>query len=598
MMRCKFSKTPLFARGFKHSKSAVKYAQDVVKGKIPVCEWVRLSCSRFLDELEQSKNPDYPYMWDKIEVERVCCFAESQVHVKGKWASAPKQERFFRTEPWEKFLLGNIFGWKKKADGYRRFREIYVEVPRKNGKSFICAVIGLYMFACDHEAGSEVYCSATSRDQAYKVFEPAKLMVKANQPFRDRYRINVKEQSLRLNDGSVFEPIIATPKDGASPHCSILDEFHEHSTDALYASQATGQGARTQPLLVVITTAGKDITSPCHELHERAIKNLQDYTELHDDSFFCVIYTIDKEDDPYTIESLIKANPNYGVSIDLDFIKRQLLNAQKNVKLRTDFLTKHLDIWVSQKEAYFDILAWQELQNKSLNIADFVDCECFIAVDMSAKYDLTVITTCFIRREPDNLKHLYVFQDTYLPEGTVYDTDCPNYKRYQSYMNMDSPNTLSGKLLTVTPGSEVDTDVILMEIETKINTYTKLQEVIFDPWEARPIINSLAKKYPRLTILEMQQTTKNLSPGMKELTGAIMSKRIHHDGNEILTWNMQNVESKTDKNENEFPTNANPKVNKKDGAVTLIMCATRCEQYDPKVNMSELILKGGGFRTF
>ena len=597
-MKCRYDKTPSYAKGYKCTKSAVSYSQDIVSCVIPANRFIQTACKRFLEELEKSKEPDYPYYFDKVAAEKVCAFAETLPHVKGQWARGSLAERHFVTEKWQRFILGNLFGWKRKKDNRRRFKEAYIEVPRKNGKSFLAAVIGLYMLLCDNEPGAEVYCGATTEKQAYEVFKPALQMVRANKPLRDRYHITVKAKSIELPDGSVFEPIIGTPKDGASPHCSILDEYHEHQTDGLYAAQDTGQASRPNSLLTVITTAGKNIASPCHDLHDRAIKNLEDYTDLHDDALFAAIYGIDPEDDPYTVESLIKANPNYGVSIDLDYIQRRLNDAVKNVAKRNDFLTKHLNVWVSQKAAYFDILKWQELKDPNLDIEEFTNCDCFMSVDMSAKYDLTVITTLFLRIESDRLKHLYVFQDTYLPEGTLEDTENPNYKRYQTYAETDSKNTLSGKLLTVTPGAEIDTDFIQMEIETKIKKYNALQELVFDAWQARPLINSLSKKFPKLPIVDMQMTAKNLSPGMKEISGAMMSDRIHHDGNGILTWNMQNVESKTDKNDNEFPTNQNPKLNKKDGAVTLIMCASRSENYQPKVNMSRLIMNGGGFRMF
>lgn len=590
------SKIPVFARGFKHSQGAVRYAKNVNSGKIAACESVRLACKKFLDDLERSKSDDFPYYWDKVEVERVCCFAESLKHVKGKWASQSYEQRFFVTEPWQKFIFGNIFGWKRKSDNKRRYRESYIEVPRKNGKSFFASVIGLYMFVCDHEVGAEVYCGATSLNQAKLVFKPASLMVQGNPFLRQKYKIDVKKTSLSTPDGSIFEPIVGKPKDGASPHCSILDEYHQHPNDELYAAQATGQGARSQPLILVITTAGKDIQSPCHDLHERVIKNQTGTEDMMDQSLFGIIYTIDKDDDPFTLESLIKANPNFGVSVDKDYLERQLDNAKKNVSMRSDFLTKHLDFWVAQRDAYFDILAWQELANPDLRIETFRTCDCFIAIDMSARFDLTTITTVFVRKEDDNLKHLYVFQDTYLPQYTTEDSSNLNYKRYRTMSMIDNPNTLSGKLLTVTPGAEIDSEYIYDELCLKIEAYPNLQEVIFDPWEARQIITMLSKRYKRLKIVEMPQNTKNLSPGMKELSGAIMSKRVHHDGNAILTWNMQNVESKTDHNGNEFPTNHNKAVNKKDGAVTLIMIANRTENYEPRHSLSNRIKDGKGFR--
>lgn len=587
---------PVYAKGFRNYKSALNYATDVIAWKITVCKNVYLVCKQFIDELSREQDKDFPFYFDKISAERICAFASTQQHVKGKWASKPLKDRYVKLEPWQQFLFCCVFGWKKKSTKKRRYKEAYVEVPRKNGKSFISAVIGNYMFLCDGEAGAEVFCMATSLHQADEVFKPAKLMLTRNEKLMSKYRVDVKTRKMELNDGSKFEPIVAKPKDGTSPHCAIIDEYHEHKTDALYQSQMTGLGGRDQPLVLVITTAGKDITSPCHELHDRVINEIKLPWDMQDHSLFGLIYSIDEEDDPYTIESLQKANPNYGVSVNDDYLSRQLDTAKKYVALRSDYLTKNLNVWVAQSYAYFDMLTWGELAKPELDINDFKNDIGFLAVDMSAKFDLTVITVCFVRKEADDQKHLYVFQNTYLPEFTVYDTDNPNYRKYQVMLGTDNKNTTSGKLLTVVPGAETDTDYIYAEICILLNKYNNIRECIFDPWQAVSLMVRLKKDRPRMSVVEMGQTAKNLSPGMKEITGAMLNKRIHHDGNEILAWNMQNVESKTDKNGNEFPQNSNPKVNKKDGAVTLIMCASRISMFDPKPRIADMIKSGGGVR--
>lgn len=589
---------PEFAKGYKHTKRAIRYAQYVKEGKISASLSVRLACDKFLYELEQEKNnPDFEFYFDKVEAEKVCCFLESLQHVKGKWVAQPLEQRFLKLEPWQEFIAVNIFAWKKCKNGLRRYREAYIEVPRKNGKSFFSAGFGLYMFCIDREPGAEVYCSATSLKQAEKVFIPASMMTKKNKALQKKYGVKIYKRSMELPDGSVFEPIISKPKDGASPHCSIIDEYHEHPDDRLYQSQATGMGGRSQPLMIVITTAGFDIQSPCKIKHDEAFKNQELLYEQQDQTLFTIIYSIDKDDDPFTLEALKKANPNYGVSVDEDFCLSNLKKAINNLSMRADYLTKYLDVWVSASSTYFDILAWQSLADTNLDINDFKDCECFIAVDMAARYDLTVIFLCFIRKEPDSLKHLYVFQETYLPSETLNDTEQLNYKRYQTLRKYPNKNCKSGYIITETDGAEIDSEFIYTEIESLIQKYNNIQEIIFDPWQARPIITKLQKKHPSIPIVEMAMNVKNLSPGMKETTGAIQSKRIHHDGNPMLAWNMQNVTAHVDANDNVFPRKENPNY-KIDGAVTLIMCANRTENYDPKPNISAIIMRGGGMRTF
>lgn len=588
--RLKNSEIPLYAKGFSHFKKAVKYAKDVVSGKIPASESPRLECERFLNELILSEEKEYPYYFDKVAGEKICCFMETLQHVKGKWARGEEQNRYLKLEPWQCFICVNIFGWKKKADGLRRYVLVYLELPRKQGKSFFSAGFGLYMFAVDGEAGAEVYCGATSLDQAMHVFKPACLMVEKNPFFKKKYKVTVKKEFMELPDGSIFKPIIGTAKDGSSPHCAILDEVHEHPNDELYQSQITGLGSRDQPLVILITTAGKDIESFCKEQHDYVFKNQQVPIKEQDLTTFGMIYSIDKDDDPYTLESLIKANPNYGVSLKEDYLKRQLAIAKRSPKDRADFLTKNLNVWLNAKQAFFDMTQWNDCRDETLDIEDFINDDLFIAFDMSAKYDLTTITLTFVRRI-NGYKHSFVFIYTYLPTDTIEDISNFNYKLYQKYVQIQSKNCPYGTLITPIAGSEIDTDYLYEELVMIINKFKKIKEIVYDPWRTPSVMNRLAKNYAFLRdrIIEMTQNTKNLNAGMKEMQSAIISKRLHHDGNPILAWCVSNVISKEDNKGNDFPTKANKNA-KIDGAVCEIMAQNRIELYNPVKTLTERIL--------
>lgn len=221
--------------------AANQYARDIVGGKILACQLTILACQRHLDDLERAKDPHWPYRFDKNKAERFLRFAQKMPHTSGEWARRKLRIEF---EAWQKFALGVPFGWVHKKTGLRRFSEIYIEVPRKNGKSAIAAAVGNYMFCADGEHGAEVYCGATTEKQAWKVFSPALQMVKKLPALRQKFSIKPWAKKMTRPDGSVFAPVIGDPGDGDSPSCAIIDEYHEHTTDALYTTMTTGTDAK------------------------------------------------------------------------------------------------------------------------------------------------------------------------------------------------------------------------------------------------------------------------------------------------------------------------------------------------------------------
>lgn len=297
--------------------AANKYAREVVAEKIPACKLTILACKRHLDDLKKEKNKSYPYRFDRDAAERICKFIQLLPHTKGEWL---RRKLKITLEPWQLFFFAVGFGWLKKKNSIRRFSELYLKVPRKNGKSAVAAGVGLYGFCADNEYGAEIFCGATNEKQAWEVFKPAKLMVQKLPNLRKRFGIEVNAKKLVKTDGSVFEPVIGQPGDGASPHIAIVDEYHEHPSDEQYDTFNTGMGAREQPMMLVITTAGTDIDSPCYDLEQRVIEMLQG---MKDDTLFGLIFGIDEGDDWTSPAALIKANPNYGVSVKADYLLNQ-----------------------------------------------------------------------------------------------------------------------------------------------------------------------------------------------------------------------------------------------------------------------------------
>lgn len=540
-----------------HVKTALGYARDVVKGTTPACGWVRKACQRQLSDLERWEKAGAPYYFDQEAAELVCRFVELMPHVKGEWA---RKRLTLKLQPWQCFILTTIFGWKKRKDDTRRFREAFILVPRKNGKSALVAPLGLYMLTRDGEEGAEVYCGASTEKQAWEVFGPAKLMAQRADSFASHYGVEVRARSITvLSTASKFEPLIGNPGDGASPHMAIVDEYHEHDSPALYDTMITGMGARRQPLLVAITTAGYNLGGPCYDMQIRAQKMLDGVNR--DEELFAIIYTIDDGDDWKDPETLKKANPNFGISVMEDYLLAQQQKAIQNPSKQNAFKTKHLDVWCNARSAAFNMASWERCCDESLSLSSFTGQDCFIGLDLASKSDLNAITYLF----PMEDGHYALFADFFLPEDAL--DNCHNADIYRGWARQG--------WITLTDGGMVDYDAIeerILEMSRRFNVI----ECPYDPFQASQLVSHLA---PSLTMVEFGATVKNFSEPFKTLIALTDSGKIHHNGNMVLTWCVSNTVAYTDAKDNIFPRKDRNEY-KIDGTVAAIMALGRAMSTD------------------
>lgn len=537
--------------------TAMGYAQAVVKGKIVACKWVKLACKKHLDELKASRRRVFPYYFDPDAANKVCTFLSLMPHTKGKWA---RKRETITLEPWQCFAFCVLFGWKIKKNDRRRYRKAYFAVPRKNGKSIIGSGIGLFMFAADGEFGAEVYSGATTEAQAWEVFRPAKQMLERTPQLQQALGAEVWAKALLSPaDGSRFEPVIGKPGDGASPSCAIVDEYHEHDTSDLVDTMETGMGAREQPLLLMITTAGFNIAGPCFDQEQDAKKVLDGV--LDDPELFALIYTIDDGDDWTSPAVLRKANPNFGISVDEDFLLAQQRQATQSASKQTRFKTKHLNIWCSAKSAWLNMLEWNKCADLGLRPEQFRGERCYITLDLASRSDVCVIMLMFVR-EIEGKQHFYLFGHYYLPEHAI-ENDPKNSNAYRKWV-------IEG-FLQQHDGAEIDFDLIEEDTLELIGHYGP-EEVVFDPFRAAQLEQRLTKR--GITAVEVGQTVKNLSLPMKEFESAIKAGRVHHDGNPLLTWMASNVVAKLDAKDNIYPRKEKPE-QKIDGPVAAIMGIAR-----------------------
>ncbi|MBI9080843.1 MAG: terminase large subunit [Pseudodesulfovibrio sp.] len=532
-----------------HVNAANRYARDVVSGKIAACELVRFSCQRHLNDLKREKQKKSRYVFDRDAGQRVCKFAELMRHVKGKWSGSQ-----IILEPWQCFILVCLFGWKRKSDGLRRFREFYGEIPRKNAKSTLGAIIGLYMFTQDNEGGAEVYSGATTEKQAWEVFRPARLMALKVPGFTSHYGVEVNAKNLNvLDSGSRFEPVIGNPGDGASPHCAIIDEYHEHKTPDLYDTMVTGMGARTQPLRVVITTAGSNLSGPCYGKRNEAVKMLKG--EIDNDELFAIIYTIDEEDDWEDFENWKKANPNFGVSVFEDFLRARHREATQNANRQNINRCKHLNQWLNADTAWMDMVAYRKCFDAKMQLEDFRGSPCVVSIDLASKIDLAALEIIF-----DRGGNIYRFGKYYLPEETV---KRPENTHYQTWDHEE--------WLTVTPGAIIDFEFIETDL-LELKSLFEIQEVAYDPFQATQFATRMmAEGFP---MIEVGATVRNFSEPMKTTEAHILAGTWHHNGDPVMQWAMSNVVAHTDKKDNIYPNKERPE-NKIDPVVAHIMGMNR-----------------------
>lgn len=532
---------------------ARRYADEVAAGDIPAGRYVRLACERFIADLSRK---DWPYRYDAQKADRAPNFMGLLPHVKGKWAA---KKDLIRLEPWQAFAECNLFGWVREDSGLRRFRQSYEEIPRKNGKSIRAAARGILMFSADGEHGAEVYSGATTEKQAHEVFRPAWQMVQKMPGLRSRFGIelagNPKNPGpmYRTDDMSKFETMIGKPGDGSSPHFAIVDEYHEHDTDHMVDAMQTGMGAREQPLLSIITTAGSNLGGPCYEKRRDTIRILEG--QVQDETQFGVIYGIDETDEWDDPASLVKANPNYGVSVFSEFLSAQLAEARRSASKQNSFRTKHLNDWVGARSAWMNMLAWQR-QRRDLQVEQFKGCPCWLACDLASKKDVAALVMLFFGEG-----QYFMIPRFYAPESAADEND-----KYRDFA--------TGGHLTLTPGNMTDYGFIEEEIK-KIASQVTLQDVSFDDWQANYLMTRLAES--KIPVVNYNQTVKNMSEPMKESEGRILNRTLWHDGNPMMTWMMGNVVCKIDAKENVYPRkeNDNDPRCKIDGAVALIMALGR-----------------------
>jgi len=454
--------------------------------------------------------------------------------------------------------LTTVFGWLDEH-GNRRFRAVYIEVPRKNGKSALTAGVGLYMLAADGEMGAECYSLATKREQALAVWTVARFMALREKGLCKQYGIEVRARSVMAEGGAGFFQALSSDEnglDGLNPHFAGIDELHAHRTRVVHDVMDSATGARSQPLIWEITTSGSDTSGVCFEVRDYIIKILEETQD--DPQHFGIIYSVDKEDieakDYFSERVWKKANPNYGISVNPLDLQRKARKAKVSPSSLSEFLRKHLDIWTQADNPWMDMAAWNAAADPTLRIEDFAGEQCWIGEDLASKIDIAAKVRVF-----DVGGTLYVLtkkDSFFLPEAAITESSNASYQGW-----------VRDGFLVTTPGNIIDFD----RLEESLREDSQSCEVVsvgYDPHQAtQHATRMMAEGFP---MLEVRQTVLSLSEPMKELEARVLSGRLKHDGNPVLTWMISNVVAHLDAKDNIYPRKQRVQ-NKIDGAVALII---------------------------
>ena len=524
------------------------YIKGVLSGDIPACKWVKLACERQQKDLS---DPNLGFVFDENKANRVVKFAEALPHIKGSQYAGKKLEM----GGWQCFILTTVFGWVNE-NGTRRYKTAYIEVPRKNGKSTMSAPVALYLLSADSEPGAEVYSAATTRDQAKIVWADAKHMVDRSAGLRSALSVETSAHSIYVKtSASAFKALSKDNNgnlDGLNIHGAIIDELHGHPNRALWDVIETGTGARAQPLIWAITTAGSNRAGICYEQQSYVRKILDG---VHDDpTYFGIIYSIDEGDDPFDPASWAKANPNYGISVSPEDLARKALKAQQMAAAQNNFMTKHLNVWVNADISWMNMQSWEKCADESLDESDFSGKDCLLSCDLATKVDVAAKIKLFWK-DIDGKRHYYAFGRYYLPEEAADDGRNSYYHGWAT----------EGRMV-LTDGSVTDHSVIEDDIRDDARKYNVINAG-FDPWQASSMMQRLQQD--GLPVLEYRQTVQNMSEPMKELEALVLQGRFHFDGDPVLTWMISNVVAHVDAKENIYPRKERSE-NKIDGAVALI----------------------------
>ena len=507
----------------------VQYAYDVVSGKILACQWVKLACQRFIDDIN---SPDYYF--DENKHRTLTTFTEVLKHYSSGAAGNP-----FILEPWEDFIVCNIFCLYRTDTRRRKYKTAHISVARKNGKTTLAAVLGLFALIADGEPAANVIMAANSREQAHLDFDAASAFARQLDPKKKNLKVLRNEIVFQKNNANLkVISADASTGDGLNPSMVILDELHEAVDSKLFDVLRSGQGFREQPLMLSITTAGFRIGGFCNQYEDYCKEVLMGLKV--DDTIFALLYTLDDGDDWTDEVNYVKSNPNLGITVKTDWLLEQVNQARNTPSLEVGVRTKNLNTWVSSSSVWIPEQYVRKCLTK-IDMSEFIKKNnylVYVGFDLAAVSDLTALTFLFI----DPGTEEYWFKNFYyLPKGAL-----------EGKFNSELYKMWSQKgYLILTDGPTTDYNYIKKDVLYWYN-HLDIQGIFYDAWNSTQLVNDLINE--GLPMVAFSQSIGHFSRPTKEYERLVLSEKVKLDDNPINRFCHDNVELKVDMNGNCKPT--------------------------------------------
>lgn len=489
---------------------------------------------------------------DKYGVGAVRFFERLLVHPKG-----PQAGQAFALERWQRKIIAEVFGTRDRRTGLRRYRRAYLELPRGSGKTTLAAGVALFLLLADNEPGAEIFGAAADREQARLAFDIAKAMVE-DSPHLSKlvkiYRHSLVVESTR----SVYRVLSAEAysKHGLNPHGIIFDELHAQPDRELYDVLNTAMGKRAQPLMVMITTAGYDRNSICWQQHEYARQVAEGI--IDDPTYYPAIFAAPLEADWTSPATWEIANPNWGVSVQPEFLRQECEVAKSTPAYQNTFRRLYLNQWVQQESRWIDMTAWDGCDGA---LPDLSGRRCYAGLDLASTTDIAALVLAFLpERESEPL---YLLPFFWIPEDNAIERERRDRAPYLTWARQGH--------IEMTPGNVIDYAYIRRRLNELAETY-QIAEVAYDPWNATQL--SIQLQEDGIAMVEMRQGFASLSGPSKELLRLVLSGGVAHGGNPVLRWMADNVTAKTDPAGNVKPDKGRS-TNKIDGIVAAVMAIGR-----------------------
>tara|TARA_R100000808_G_scaffold5235_1_gene16074 strand:- start:9661 stop:11205 length:1545 start_codon:yes stop_codon:yes gene_type:complete len=438
------------------------------------------------------------------------------VHVQGRLSGKP-----FTLEPWQAEITRKIFG-AKRANGTRQYREALVAIPRKNGKTTMGAAWALAMLVLDNEPGGQIFSAAADKDQARLCFHIAKEMVGRSELLSQILQV-YKDAIVYDEIGAAYKPISADAftKHGLNPSGVIFDELHAQKTRELYDVLQTGMGARSQPLMVSITTAGWDRESICAKVWDYA--NQVDDGQIDDAAFFPAIWQAEDDAD-WTDERVWRqANPNLGTSVSVEFLQRECEKARQDTAYENTFRQLYLNQWTEQAVRYLPMMDYDA---QAELLPELEGRECYMGVDLSATIDLTAWVLCF----PLEDDVVALLPAAYIPSGRMGARERRDRVPYGAWVR--------DELITATDGMSIDYERVLSDIQEACQTYD-VKAIAVDRWNSTHLQQRLMAD--GANVVQHGQGFRDMADPTKQLQRLIVEHKLIHGNNPVLRWNMANL---------------------------------------------------------